>query len=151
MSCASTKLNKLPTDTVLKHHKFSELDSLQQIEKRSLLVFLHTEWCAYCANMKQTTLKDESIIKILNEKYYFVSFDAEQRDDVLYRDHTFKYLPSGRNTGTHELALAIGRVNGEISYPTLVVLNSNYEIKFQFNSFLSSEEMEKILESAIGD
>ena len=96
--------------------------------------------------MEQTTLQNEQVVQLLNEKYYFISFDGEQQEDVFFRKHLFKYQPSGRNTGTHELATALGAMEDVLTYPTFVLLNPDYEIVFQYNAFLNGREMEEVLQ-----
>ena len=46
---------------------FEEIDSLQRIEKRKTIIFIQTDWCQFCHAMKNTTFKNEEIIKELNK------------------------------------------------------------------------------------
>jgi thioredoxin-related protein len=55
----------------LKTYQFEEIDSLQIIEKRKIVLFIHTDWCKYCQAMKNTTFKNKDIIDLLNERFYF--------------------------------------------------------------------------------
>ena len=145
MSCASSeKLNS--TSPVLQHYQFSEVDSLMAKEKRSIAVFLHANWCKFCKNMEQTTFKNDAIVQLLNEQYYFISFDGEQKEEIRFNQRNFAFQPHGRNSGTHELATALGSINGELTYPSFVLLNPQYEITFQHNTFLNAREMKVILE-----
>lgn len=130
----------------LQNHSFADLDSLMARDQRPVAVFLHAEWCKFCKNMEQTTFSDEKVIEQLNNKYYFISFDGEQKEDVTFQNHVFRYQPKGRNTGTHELAVALGTVEGELTYPTLAILNPDYEIVFQYNAFLTAKELSRVLE-----
>lgn len=130
----------------LQHHSFTDLDSLMVRDQRPVAVFLHAEWCKFCKNMEQTTFSNENVIELLNDQYYFISFDGEQKEDVIFRNHVFRYQPKGRNTGTHELAVALGTVEGELTYPTLAILNPDYEIVFQHNTFLTAKELIRVLE-----
>ncbi len=145
LSCASSKQSSETSSTVLSQYQFSELDGLMENEQRPVAVFLHAPWCKYCKNMEQTTLQNEAVKKMLNEKYYLISFDGEQKENVFFQQRNFKYQPTGRNTGTHELAKALGTIDGVLTYPAFVLLNSKYEIVFQHNAFLNNKEMEKIL------
>jgi len=134
---------------ILKQYHFSELDSLFAKEQRPVAIFLHAEWCKFCKNMEQTTFQNETIIELLNEKYYLISFDGEQKEEVSFRGHLFNYQPTGRNTGTHELATALGSIDNILAYPTFILLNSKYEIIFQHNTFLNSKELKEILERGV--
>ena len=128
-------------------YDFEQIDSLQHIEKKSIVVFIHTDWCKICLLMKNTTLQNKTIVEILNQNYYFVTLNGEEKRNIRFLKHTFSFNPTGINTGTHELALELGSINGIISYPSIVILNTNFEIVFQHNSLLNARELKKILET----
>ena len=130
----------------LKSRTFEEVDSLQQIQKRKIIVFIHTDWCQFCQRMKTTTFKNQKIIQKLNSDFYFIDFNAEEKRDIIFNNHTFKYQPSGNNVGVHELALQLGTINNQIVYPVLCVLNEKYEIIFQYNNYLDSNNFTDLLE-----
>lgn len=124
---------------------FEALDSLHQQAPRPVVVFLHADWCKFCASMKNTTFQDKQIQELLSDKFYFVSFDGESKEDVRFLGNTFRYRPSGANTGVHELAEQLGTKDGELSYPTVTFLNAKYEILYQHNGFLSAKKLKKVL------
>lgn len=128
-------------------HNFESVDSLQQLDKRNVVVFLHTDWCKYCKSMEKTTLANGEVIDKLNQETYFVTFEAESKQDVHFNHAKFSYIPRGRNTGTHELAEALGTIDGKLNFPVICILNSEYEIVFQFSGFLTSDALLKILAS----
>jgi len=130
----------------LKTNSFEETDSLQQIQKRKIIVFIHTDWCQFCQRMKATTFKNQQIIEKLNSDFYFVDFNAEEKRDITFNNHSFKYLPSGNNVGVHELALQLGTQNNQITYPVLCVLNEKNEIIFQYSNYLSPKDFKLLLE-----
>ena len=126
--------------------QFEQIDSLQNTEKRNVIVFIHTDWCKYCKAMKDKTFKNKEIIKIINEKFYFVDFNAEEKRKIIFNNSKFNFKPNGSNSGIHELAIELGTINGTISYPIFCVLNYKNEIIFQNNSFLNSKDLMLILE-----
>ena len=95
--------------------------------------------------MEQTTFKNPGIIELLNQHYYFVSFDGEQEEDVIFRNRRYQYANSGPNSGIHQLAFELGNINGDLAYPALVMLNKELEITFQRHSFMSKEELKAVL------
>lgn len=132
----------------LRSFSFSQVDSLRSIEQRPVAIFLHAEWCKYCKNMEYTTLRNEKVVQLLNDKFYFVPFDGEYRKDIEFRGNTFAFQPNGRRSGTHELARALGTIDGELIYPTLVILNPQDEIVFQYGAYLGTRQMKSILSKA---
>ena len=125
--------------------QFEQIDSLQTIEKRSIVVFIHTDWCKYCQVMKANTFKNQEVVQLLNSKFYFVDFDAEQKRKIKFNSTHFAFKPNGTSAGIHELAMALGTINGQLSYPTLCVLNAKNEIVFQHNSFLTAKDLSAVL------
>jgi len=125
---------------------FEQIDSLQTIEKRNTIVFIQTDWCQFCHAMKNTSLKNEEIIKELNSAFYFVNFNAEEKRSIVFNKTTFQFKPTGNNFGTHELAIALGTVNKQLNFPVFCVLNSENEIVFQHSGYLNPKEFRMILE-----
>ncbi len=129
----------------LNQFHFEQIDSIQKVKKKPLFVFLNTSWCKYCIAMKQTSFKHLSVIESLNTDYYFVSFDPEIKKDILFNNHLYKYISTGYNTGYNELAEELGRINNEITYPAICILNAKNEIEFQLTGFLSAKDLLRIL------
>lgn len=138
-------LQPLTAEAQLKSFRFEQLDSLQQAERRPVVVLISTDWCTYCTRMKLSTLKDERVVKQLNERVYFVTLNAEEKQDVRFHGHTFRNRPTGSGTGVHELAEQLGTINGQLSYPTVCVLNTDREIIFQHGGYLSAKELSRML------
>lgn len=130
----------------LKSRSFEEIDSLQQIQKRKIIVFIHTDWCQYCQRMKVTTFKNQEIIQKLNSDFYFVDLNAEEKRDINFNNQIFKYQPSGNNVGLNELAIQLGTINNQIVYPVLCVLNEKNEIIFQYSNYLTPKDFKNLLE-----
>ena len=129
--------------------EFTELDSLQAIEKRNIVVFLHTDWCNYCHYMKNITFKNDRVVELLNNNFYFIDLNAESKKDINYRGHTFKYKPTGLNTGVHELAEQLGLINGKINYPSIAIINIKNEVIFQYAGLMDSNTLSQILNKII--
>jgi thioredoxin-related protein len=128
---------------------FEEVEKLQQQKAKPIVVFMHTDWCKICFGMKQNTLKDQEVIRILNEQFYFVKLNGEEKKDIFFLGKKFVYKPSGAKTGTHELAKELASINNKIQYPTTTILNTNLEIAFQINTYINSKNMYFILEKTL--
>ena len=96
--------------------------------------------------MENSTLKNPEIISLLNENFYFISLDAESKENILFNNHIFKFKPNGQNTGIHELATALATIDSQVVYPTLTILESDYSIVFQKHSFINAKDILSILE-----
>ena len=113
-----------------------------QTEKRLILVDLYTDWCGWCKKMDKTTYSDEQIADYINKNFYAVKLNAEQRESITFKGQEFKFVPSGRN-GYHQLAA--GLVDNQLSYPTTVFLNGDFERITVVPGFLQPVQMDQIL------
>lgn len=121
---------------------FEEAIQRSEKEPRKLLIDLYTDWCGWCKKMDRDTYANEKIAKYINEKYYAIKFNAEQKEDVVFKDHTFKFRASG-NRGVHELAAALA--NNKLSYPTTVFMNEDLAILQPLPGYFNAQNMEPIL------
>lgn len=130
-----------PAQTV-KWYTFSEAIELNKKEPRSIIIDVYTDWCHWCKVMDQQTFSNATIAKILNEKYYAVKFNAEQKEDIVFQGHTFKNTGEGRRP-PHELAVAM--LNGKLSYPSIVFMNKQNQLITAVPGFQKPDQMEPLL------
>lgn len=104
---------------------FEEAVKRSETEKKKIFIDVYTDWCGWCKVMDKNTFVDPQIVKLINEKFYAVKFDAEQTGDVVFRGTTFKFVPYG-NKGSHQLAMAL--LNNQMSYPNFVFLDEEFRI-----------------------
>ncbi len=127
----------------IKKYQFEELENLQKSELRNVIIFIKTDWCNYCKAMENTTFKNQEITENINQNFYFIRFNAEEKRDINFAGKTFHYKPTGINIGIHELAETL--TEGKTTYPSLIILNPQNEIIFQYNGYLKSSELLDIL------
>jgi thioredoxin-related protein len=133
----------------LKTYTFENVDSLIASNPKPVLIFFHTEWCKYCNLMTQTTFKNEQIINTLNQSFYFVSFNPESQKTVTFAGKAFKFIPKGNKSGIHEIAIELATIDGKINYPSICILSEMYEIVFQYNQYLSANDLIKVVNSTL--
>jgi thioredoxin-related protein len=75
--------------------------------------------------MDKATFQNPEVAAYMNEHYYNVKFDAEQKESIEILGNTFEFVPQG-SRGYHELAAAL--LNGKMSYPTVVFMNPKFEM-----------------------
>jgi thioredoxin-related protein len=120
---------------------FEEALKNSKAQKRPIFIDVYTDWCGWCKVMDKNTFSEPEVAKLLNEKFYAVKFDAEQKGDVVFNGTTFKFVESGKN-GYHQLAAAL--LNNQLSYPTVVFLNENFEIIQPLAGYRKAPEFHKI-------
>lgn len=127
-------------------HTLNQYDSLQEEHAKNSIVFIQTNWCKYCKQLKNTTLQKTNVQNKINDFGYYFNLNGEEKKSITINNIEFNYKPTGNNTGTHELAKELGSIDGKLEYPTLVFLNKNHEIIHQVSGFITSEELIDILE-----
>ena len=103
---------------------WGEMLAAQKVEKRKIIIDVYTNWCEWCKRMDKTTFKDSTLANYLNDNFYAVKLDAESREAFKFDGYTFQFIENGR-TGVNELAFSL--LEGQLSYPSIVYLNENFE------------------------
>lgn len=120
---------------------WSEAQELMKRQKRKVLVDVYTDWCGWCKRMDATTFQDPRIINYINKYYYAIKFNAEQKDDIVFKSRVFKFMENGRR-GIHQLAIEI--TNGQLSYPTFVFMDEEFNTIQPLKGYLDIETFETI-------
>ena len=131
----------------LKIYSFEEVEKLQKESPKPVVVFIRAKWCGYCHQMRGTVFTDSKVINMLNESFYFISFDGEHRKDITFLEKTYSFKPY-RNSGTHELALKLATKGRRMAYPTTLILNKEFKVKKRFVGFLNKRKVLSVLNRA---
>jgi len=103
---------------------WDEAYKANQKEPKKIFIDIYTEWCGWCKKMDSSTFVDPSIVKEMNEDFYAVKFDAEQKEEIKFNGATFSFVKQGRR-GSHQLAYAL--LDGRMSYPSFVLLDEKFQ------------------------
>ncbi len=97
-------------------------EAIKKSEKapKKIFVDLYTDWCGWCKKMDASTFSDPTVADYVNKNFYAVKFNAEQRENVVYKGNTFKFIANG-SRGVHELAYSL--LDGRLGYPSYVYLD----------------------------
>ena len=114
------------TEAGLNWYTVEDLEKMQNIGDRKILVDLYTDWCGWCKKMDKNTFTDPTVVDFLNKNFVLVKFNAEQREPIQFKGETYESVKVGRRK-TNKLAVKF--LSGRIGYPTLVYLDgSNLEL-----------------------
>ncbi len=141
---ASLNSNSFAQENALvKWYTIEEVQELVKNEPRKIYIDMYTDWCGWCKVMDKKTFTDESVAEHLNTNFYAVKFDAEGKENVSFKDQTFKFVAQG-SRGYHELAAAL--MQGKMSYPTSVFLDEDLNIISPLPGYYPPEKLDPILE-----
>lgn len=121
---------------------WSEVENALEKEKKKVFVDVFTDWCGYCKKMDKTTFKDKGIVTYINENFYAVKFDAEQKETITLDGNKYKYIKSGKR-GYNQLAADL--LKGRLSYPTIVFLNDDLSLIQPIPGYMDAKKMEVIV------
>jgi thioredoxin-related protein len=121
---------------------WKEMQEAQKKQPRKVVVDVYTSWCGWCKRMDASTFTNSEIIKYVNENYYAVKFDAEDRNVINFNGKDYKYVTQG-NSGYNELAAQI--LNGQMSYPTSVYFDEKFTEIAAVPGYQDPKGFEKLL------
>jgi len=127
----------------VKWYSWEEAVEANKTNKKKIFVDMYTDWCGWGKRMDKTTFADKRVAAYLNKHYYPVKFDAEQKEEIQFKGHTFAYKDYGRR-GYHELALAL--LDGKLSYPTSVFLTEDFVVDQRLPGYLDADKMLMVLQ-----
>ncbi len=120
---ASSFIAKKESKAEIKWLSWEEAIQLNKKNPRKIFVDIYTDWCGWCKKMDATTFSDKKVAAFMNENFYCVKFDAEQKEDVILQGDTLRFNPNNGRRGSHDLAVAL--LNGQMSYPSYVYLDKD--------------------------
>ncbi|WP_340202687.1 thioredoxin family protein [Ascidiimonas sp. W6] len=108
---------------------------------KKIFVDVYTDWCGWCKRMDAVTFNNPEVAAYMKSNFYMVKLNAEQKQDIVYNNRTFKYVASGRR-GYHELAAQL--LKGKLSYPSVVFLDEKVKIVTVVPGFRQPNEFLKV-------
>jgi thioredoxin-related protein len=134
-------VKKTPQEHKIQWLTLEQAFAKTQKQPKKIFVDVYTDWCGWCVRMDQTTFSLPIIAQYMNEKYYCVKLNAEQKEDIVLGNDTFKFVPQG-GRGYHQAAAAL--LQGKMSYPTVVFLDEAFKMIQPVPGFQAPENFHKI-------
>ena len=109
-----------------------------EAEPKKMFVDVYTEWCGWCKKMDKTTFKDSAVVARLNSDFYAIKLNAEQKESIFWKDKEYKWVEHKRD-GINQLAYEI--LEGRLSYPTYILLDSTFSRILISPGYMVSEDL----------
>ena len=115
-------------------------EAQEKMKENPKMVFVdvYTDWCGWCKKMDRQTFTDPKVAAYMNDHYYAVKFDAEQKEPATYMGQTMNFRPGGRR-GVHQLAVVL--LNGRLGYPSFAYLDENMNRIHVSPGYKTAEQM----------
>jgi len=111
-------------------------------EPKKIFIDVYTSWCGWCKVMDRKTFAHPEIAAYMNENFYAVKFDGEYKEEIDLNGQKFKFVANGRR-GYHELAAAL--LNNRMSYPSCVVMGSDWKRLSIIPGYNDPADLDRIL------
>ena len=106
----------------IKWYTLEEALAAQKKNDKKIFIDMYTDWCKWCKVMDQKTFTNKEVIQYMNENFYAVKFNAEQKEAINFKGKKYEFIKSGRR-GIHELAYEL--MEKSASYPSFILLDEN--------------------------
>ena len=119
---------------------FSNLFANEQIinfdtikkDGKQTMIFFHMNHCSYCERMKNKTLEDKNIKKIIQKDFLFVDINISDQYTIIFNNKTYSIKEF-----TKEIEVEF--------FPTILFLDEENEIIYKARGYRTIEKFQHIL------
>jgi len=120
-----------------------EVREAQKTNPKNVLIDVYTNWCGPCKLMDRNTFSNTDIIKIINENYYAIKFNAEGNDIITFMDKVFTNpnfdsTKTQKRNSSHQLTQFLG-IN---AYPSTLFFDSDMNYLTPVKGYLNPKQIE---------
>ena len=129
-----------------------ELDAKMAQSPKKVLILFTKKGCPYCKEMKESTLIDQEIIKLINDNFYAVMLDGKSKDPIIFKGITYvNDHPNPEDAPwRHNLfAELVEPYKGGYYWPSTVFLNPDYSIIKSFPGAQKPPQFKRLLMSIL--
>ena len=92
-------------------------------QQKNFLVFIYADWCEYCQQTAQTTLKNKNFIHAANNDFIPVKMNANSYETIHILDTDFTF---DEESGYHGLPIVL--LDGNMEFPSYVFLTPEFRM-----------------------
>lgn len=129
-------------ESKVKWYTLEEAVALSEKNPKKIFMDVVTVWCGWCKKMDREVFSQKDIVDILNDDYYAVRLDAQQKEDITFLDETFEYQMYGQK-GFNRFAVEL--LKGKMGFPSLVFLDEEFKIIQSLEGYQQADRLTLIL------
>lgn len=122
-------------------------DKIEKGDKK-FLVYFYYDGCKWCRVMEESTFSAGHIAKFVNQNFYAYRLNALSTGKLMVADKNYTSVKVGK-FDFHELAVEL--LSGNMSFPSVVFLNENFNKLATFDSYMEIPKFEMLLSYYVGD
>jgi thioredoxin-related protein len=131
------------TQPTIKWYTFEDAVKKNKKKPKKIFIDVYTDWCGWCKKMDKETFMDPKVVEYINENYYPVKFNAEQKESLTFKGQEFKSTDPAKPKSPHQLAIAL--LKQELRYPSYVILDGESEWLYKLKGYKTAEDLLPIL------
>ncbi len=117
----------LPFETAVK---------IAHVKKKYVFMDFYADWCSFCKQMDQTTFKDSTVLKELNQNFISIKINVESEKQVQWNSETISQRELSDYLQIQQLPTILFGVSND---------PNELEIIGSFSSFVDSQKMHDLL------
>jgi len=126
---------------------FDELDLRMAKEKRYIVVYVHSRYCAPCLMQEAQINKDSLLLDRLKNDFYYVSMEAESSDSIIFNHQRFVNLQPKEKYGVNKFVRVYGENRkGDLAYPLWLYFDKDYRLILRFYGLMPPKDIRKVLD-----
>lgn len=135
------RTNNPPADRI-NWISFEDAVAKTQTDPKKIIVSIYSNFMISSNLLNSTILADSSLTDYINQNYYAVKIMAERTDTIVVGGRTFVNELKVPNY-PHQLAIAL--LNGEMYYPTLLMMDEKTSIINKIKGFMKLDDIDAVL------
>ena len=90
---------------------------------KKIIIDVYTSWCSWCKKMDAETFKDPEVVAYMNEYFYAVKLNAEEKSPIKFEGKVYLNPDPERTRSVNEFAAML--LQGQMSYPSYAFLDGH--------------------------
>jgi len=136
-----------PTEPIPSIHWYTleEAAAANLLERKNILIDIYSDRCKYTFAQDNDRFGSKEVTDYINKNFYCVRFNPEHENLVEWNGRKYTMIRKGELKVN---AFAYNLLNGKMTYPSMVLMNTNYQRINTVKGYLNTDDILTRLEHA---